>query len=395
LIPSKQIGGAVTPSLSAPDLKALRAVNDALLDPLSQDNMDKWLLDVCARFETLCHASTTFAGYSFVTGEASFVSHDIPEKYLDRLSELSLLEPGSLRSNDHCVEQLMQTMRRRVSTVAMSTDLIDPAGPARIPAAQVKDTPIFRDVACPLGVPGSALLFHSGASGEFMLHAAFPRIEDRPFGEMTRQVLSALLPAFAASMGALARLGEARSAIAVVLDCLDDGAIVFDSVGAKVLARNAALGGLLQRELDSAGLERRMLQSAMSAVRPESRSGETSTRALSGGWCSGSGVSYRLRTIRLPAGSVGRGEAIMVMAQRVGPIVPDAPDLMRRFSLTQREAEVAHRLALGHSDREIAAALGLSRHTVRHHAEAVFLKVGVSSRKALILHLGSAVAGDK
>ena len=383
----------MTASLSAPDLKALRAVNDALLDPLSHDTIDTWLLEVCDRFEALCHGSASFAGYSFVSGDARFVSRDVPRRYLDRLGELSLLEPGSLRSNDDCVEQVMQAMRRRVSTVVMSTDLIDPEGPARIPVDQLKETPIFRDVACPLGIPGSALLFHSGASGEFMVHAAFPEIEHRPFGEVTRQVLSALLPGFAASMGALARMGDARRAITLLLDTLEDGAIVFDSAGAKVLARNAAFCELLRLEPDSTGLERRMVQSGRVAVRPphESRASrkEGDTQALSGPWRSAFGTPYRLRTIRLPAGSVEQGEAILVMVQRVGPTVPNARELMNRFGLTQREAEVAHRLALGHSDREIAAALGLSPHTIRHHAEAVFLKVGVSSRKALILHLGS------
>ena len=92
----------------------------------------------------------------------------------------------------------------------------------------------------------------------------------------------------------------------------------------------------------------------------------------------------------ITASSAWQSEAILVMVQRVGPTVPNVRELVSRFGLTQREAEVARRLALGHSDREIAAALGLSPHTVRHHAEAVFLKVGVSSRKALILHLGSA-----
>ena len=385
----------MTSSLSAPDLKALRAVNDALLDPLSHDAIDKWLLEVCARFETLCHAPTSFAGYSFATGEAAFVSRDIPKSYLDRLGELSLLEPGSLRSNDDCVEKVMQSMRQRVSTVALSTDLVDPAGPARIPADELKETPIFRDVACPLGVPGSALLFHSGASGEFMIHAAFPELEHRPFGEVTRQVLSALLPGFAASIGALARMGNARRAIALLLDSLEDGALVLDSTGRKVLARNVALCRLTEEEPDSVALEQRMLQGALAAVRQREAldlGASRETQVLSGGWRSRSGVSYRLRTVRLPAGSLVQGESILVLVQRVCPALPDPQDLKVRFGLTLREGQVARCLAMGQSDREIASELGLSPHTVRHHAEAVFLKVGVTSRKALLLHLGSSVS---
>ena len=382
----------MTSSLSAPDLKALRAVNDALLDPLSHDTIDTWLLEVCDRFETLCHAPASFAGFSFTHGEARFVSRDIPGSYLDRLAELSLLEPGSLRSSDPCVETLMETLRHRVSAVATSRDLLDP-GQGAFRTEELKETPIFREVACPLGVPGSTLLFHSGASGEFMIHAAFPEIERRPFGESTHAILSALLPGFAASMGALARLGNARRALVVVLDALEDGAIVFDPGTRKVLGRNAAMCALGRQEPDTAGLEARIFQSMLAAARPSGTSKslpmEPDERALSGGWRSRGGTPYRLRAVRLPAGSLVATESILVLVQRVGPPVPEPLELMRRFGFTRREAEVAHCLAYGRSDRDIAAELGLSQHTVRHHAEAVFAKAGVTSRKALALHLAT------
>jgi len=83
------------------------------------------------------------------------------------------------------------------------------------------------------------------------------------------------------------------------------------------------------------------------------------------------------------------GESILVLVQRVTPLLPDHRELMQRFGLTPREAQVARLLTLGFSDRQIAAELRLSPHTVRHHAEAVFLKIGVTSRKALLLHLGA------
>lgn len=52
-----------------------------------------------------------------------------------------------------------------------------------------------------------------------------------------------------------------------------------------------------------------------------------------------------------------------------------------RFGLTPREAEIAELLARRLTNREIAEALGISRHTVRHHAERVFAKLGVHSRR--------------
>ena len=82
-------------------------------------------------------------------------------------------------------------------------------------------------------------------------------------------------------------------------------------------------------------------------------------------------------------------ESILVLIQRLSPAVPACQDLRMRFGLTLREAQVARLLAMGRSDREIAAELNLSHHTVRHHGEAVFVKIGVTSRKALLLHLGA------
>jgi DNA-binding NarL/FixJ family response regulator len=60
------------------------------------------------------------------------------------------------------------------------------------------------------------------------------------------------------------------------------------------------------------------------------------------------------------------------------------PALLReRYRLTSREVDVAHLLALGQSNSEIAAALSISEHTCRHHTERVLTKLGVRSRAAV------------
>jgi DNA-binding CsgD family transcriptional regulator len=56
--------------------------------------------------------------------------------------------------------------------------------------------------------------------------------------------------------------------------------------------------------------------------------------------------------------------------------------LIERHGLTRREAEVARMIARRRSTAEIAAALGISRHTARHHTERVLTKLGVRSRAA-------------
>jgi DNA-binding NarL/FixJ family response regulator len=54
-------------------------------------------------------------------------------------------------------------------------------------------------------------------------------------------------------------------------------------------------------------------------------------------------------------------------------------------ALTPREADVVGAVSRGLSNREIAAELGISAQTVRHHLKAIFGKVHVSSRLELAL----------
>ncbi len=56
-------------------------------------------------------------------------------------------------------------------------------------------------------------------------------------------------------------------------------------------------------------------------------------------------------------------------------------------ALTAREWDVARLLAARATNREIAAALGLSPHTVRHHGEHVFAKLAVRSRRDVAARL--------
>jgi DNA-binding CsgD family transcriptional regulator len=67
--------------------------------------------------------------------------------------------------------------------------------------------------------------------------------------------------------------------------------------------------------------------------------------------------------------------------ERVGLLV-EISTRYDRHGLTDRELEVLRLIAAGNSNREIAATLVISEHTVARHVQNIFAKLGVSSRTA-------------
>jgi len=78
-------------------------------------------------------------------------------------------------------------------------------------------------------------------------------------------------------------------------------------------------------------------------------------------------------------------EAARTIFERLGA-KPDAARLVGRTTdshgLSRRELEVLRLVASGKSNREIAAALVISEHTVARHVQNIFAKLGLSSRAA-------------
>ena len=78
---------------------------------------------------------------------------------------------------------------------------------------------------------------------------------------------------------------------------------------------------------------------------------------------------------------VGNGEdADLVVSERVVSTAAPAAALQADAALTARELDVLRLVARGLSNKEIAADLGITTHTVKYHLAAVLEKLGVRSR---------------
>jgi DNA-binding CsgD family transcriptional regulator len=64
-------------------------------------------------------------------------------------------------------------------------------------------------------------------------------------------------------------------------------------------------------------------------------------------------------------------------------------DFLGRLELSERERQVAHLVASGLSNAETAARLYVSRKAVEFHLTNVYLKLGISSRRALASELAA------
>ncbi|WP_412061748.1 response regulator transcription factor [Rubrivirga sp. IMCC45206] len=243
------------------------------------------------------------------------------------------------------------------------------------------DNEFCHEVLRPHGLDDTHALFVPSAPGCSMLAVHNLHRPAAPGEHLA--LLHLLFPAFKAGLDALARFDAQRTA----LDVLAEPLAVFDLAGREV-HRNPALAALLAVDpgADRVCAEMGALAAGLRALgtgRPGDAAGAPVERAVAT-----PSAAYRLRGALLGAGLFGADGAVMVSVQREGaPPLPSAEVLRERHGLTRREAEVALLLAEGLSNAALAERLFISPHTARHHTERVLDKLGLTSRKALALHL--------
>ena len=83
----------------------------------------------------------------------------------------------------------------------------------------------------------------------------------------------------------------------------------------------------------------------------------------------------------------GASPQIAVLLERINPTRFNVGRARRLFDFSPREMEIISSLLLAMTDKEIAAALGLSPETVRGYMKTIRTKLGVSTRSAIITRL--------
>jgi DNA-binding CsgD family transcriptional regulator len=97
----------------------------------------------------------------------------------------------------------------------------------------------------------------------------------------------------------------------------------------------------------------------------------------------GASGRYRARACLIGREVLGAEAVVLVTLNRISSDPPSCDALHAQYGLTPREIDVARLLVQRMTNREIAAELGISTHTARHHTESVLLKTHVTSRRAL------------
>ena len=148
-----------------------------------------------------------------------------------------------------------------------------------------------------------------------------------------------------------------------------DGSRRFASPAAEQLTRDPRVGDRLADQAD------RVVATQLAVARPRLQIAQF---ARVGEVAALSGVTL---SVYLAARLDGDLAAVVVFHPR--PATSMTPVATGATMLTDRERQIAAYVASGRSTKEVAGELGISAHTVRHHTERVFAKLGVRSRASL------------
>jgi DNA-binding CsgD family transcriptional regulator len=378
-------------SLSASDLAQLERALRIALAPGDQGSAPAWGAALCEAASALVGGGALGSVIVMNAGAVHQVLHtEVPtaihREYQERFAAYDQVS--------------IRALERRIP-VAHELDVSTPEELARDPF--YNDFSLRHGLPCNFGVSA-----FRGGEAPHRLMLTFPEWPDEAVRERAGAVLRALAPAFIAGVETVARLTAAPAALARVLDLLAEPTVVCDRRGA-VVHENPAFRALVTEARAAGGA------AAEALVRAELRALAGGLGALLGARGTGRGAvgrgdappaalrEFRVAGARLRARGCLTAEAtfaaealVWVTVERAGggraeagaparaaPGGAPAGDegaLRDRFGLTAQELAVARLMAERRTNEEIGAALGISPHTARTHAERVRRKLGVARR---------------
>lgn len=371
-------------TLSDRDLKRLEEVQHALLSVLDEAGPpDAWCREVVDRVSALFRTERTMLLLPHRSGFEMEVHPDLERFKPVVRKALSAVEPGAIRYEGEQLDGAFQK-RRQASLEVWTNRALE-----ELDERPMEEMPFYHEFMVPAGVTKGGGLAVSLPRGEAVLTTVPGYPDENPFGEEWLELARLMLPAFKSAARALQRREHRQDELLRAVDGMGRALLVTEPADGKA-HRNPALVGLLSRCPDPERLleEVEALVECMSLLRrPPSKAEPSPPPDVGERKVTVDGAGYRLRGLYLRPGLVGRRAAVLVEVEETTPRLPSEAELRKRFSLTSREAEVTLLLARGATNREAGDALGISPHTVRTHAQRIFRKLGVHTRKALALRL--------
>jgi len=363
--------------LSQADQRRFASVLELLISPLRYENHMAWRRDVCRAMKALLGAD-----------QATFV-FDLPDHEAFFSEEIDLASLQAYPASINPLSEQWDLSERHAALGAYNRELLwGEHLPELLHSAYyneyIRPNRGFDAIGLCDAPDGHPVI---GRMPNIILHRH--REGGPTFGERGLAYLRMLLPAFRASARLLHSVQGNGYQLIALLDGTGHAAYAVDHSGKR--HRTAAFEDLMAtdperkfviEECDRMGAA----ALALATRRPSVEVAESSLRCERD--LRTSRGTYRVRVSLVPHPiSKAHPCAIVTVELPREAVRPTPSVLIERFGLTGREVEVAYLLADRRRQGEVAAALGVSIHTARRHAESVMRKLGVSAREDVAARL--------
>lgn len=356
--------------LSSAEVSRLELAATVLLSPFAYETSDEWRRQACRAVE-VC-----------VGGEASAFALPIPGESMiaaspDVASALHAIVPPP----EWLVRGLTDPVHQAELQVANWDELFD--------VALVRRTPFYNDVVRPHRLLAPLhMMTDTGISALPSVLAVYysDEIGASRYAESRKVILRLLYPAFRAGIATVVEHRSRWAALRSFAEGVGLG-IVFFSADGRIQRENDFFEQLMSadpdRSLVRAEIARRVrgllitARPARLSVAPFPVTVEFRTRA----------ARYRISATLLEHRWSHDSESAIALVEKLDRVIDASRILAERFSLTNREIEVAQLLRAGRSTKQIALDLGISVNTARRHIERLLVKLDVHTRTGAVAKL--------